>query len=101
MKISPRRGPAPPHCVVFSFGARNAGFDNVVNLATGLKEIHRLNSYIDSEYLPKEAGSYLISGNEYTQCQLEGMAQAGHARRAVMIFIVTPEWLASTFARRN
>ena len=86
--------------VVFSFGAANGGYANVVKVK-GILQDKGLNAYIDSEYLPSVEGSYLIpmaNGNSFPRnvnWKVWYMRAMLDAR--AMIFIVTPEWLTSPF----
>ena len=93
-----------PLHVIFSFGAANGGYDNVVTVADQCKERYGLNAYIDSEYLPTQAGSYLIpdtrqdSGYSHPRnVNWKAWYKRAMVDAPTMIFIVTTEWMASPF----
>ena len=98
----PWTGNNDPLHVIFSFGAANGGYDNVVEVADQFKKSYHLNSYIDSNYLPSQAGSYRISGNDYPR---NVNWKAWYARAMLdaptMIFLVTPEWIRSEFCKEE
>lgn len=90
--------------IVFSFGAADNGFGNVVSLADTLLEKHQLNSYIDAKYLPNEEGSYLIpdtrqdSGYSFPRnVNWKAWYKRAMLDAPTMIFIVTEAWINSPF----